>query len=338
MNSMSNLRYILQPYGGPATRVKCPACGKQRKFSRYLDTQTGDLLPDQVGRCDREDNCGYHYTPKQLFEDTRPIGGVAITHHAAKASAAVRISSKAVQYLPLELLSQTMTGYERNNFTIFLESIFGKSLTRDLVARYFIGTSKHWAGSCIFWQIDAQGHVRQAKVMLYNPETGRRNKETGAFFAGKKILSDSDANLQQCFFGEHLIAENPEAKIGLAESEKTAIVASVYFPKLIWLATGGKNGCRWTDPGTCRVFRGREVVLFPDLGAYQDWAVKADQVKKAVNCKIMVSDLLEMIATEEQRIAGLDLADYLVVKDEKQGWALSEHGYPVMWDTKTVTA
>jgi len=46
----------------------CPSCSKQR-FVRYYNYDTKEYLPDHVGRCDREQNCGYHYTPKQYFSD-----------------------------------------------------------------------------------------------------------------------------------------------------------------------------------------------------------------------------------------------------------------------------
>jgi len=51
--------------------------------------------------------------------------------------------------------------------------------------------------------------VRQAKVIQYDPETGRRNKATGVYFAGKKILNDTSAHLEHCFFGEYWLNQAP---------------------------------------------------------------------------------------------------------------------------------
>lgn len=43
-------------------KYTCPDCGKVR-FVRYIDTITGEYLPADFGRCDRQDNCGYHKKP-----------------------------------------------------------------------------------------------------------------------------------------------------------------------------------------------------------------------------------------------------------------------------------
>lgn len=48
-----------------AIKTDCPQCGPRHRktLSRYVDTKTGDPLPDIYGRCDRESNCGYHLSP-----------------------------------------------------------------------------------------------------------------------------------------------------------------------------------------------------------------------------------------------------------------------------------
>ncbi len=67
---MSEHKYILEPYKGMNTRYRCPDCQQRDKtFSLYIDTETGEHIHSRVGRCNRESNCGYHYTPKQYFQD-----------------------------------------------------------------------------------------------------------------------------------------------------------------------------------------------------------------------------------------------------------------------------
>ena len=62
-------RFTLEKYRTPASRHTCPECGKRREFTRYVDTLGEVEFPANVGKCNREMNCGYHYTPRQYFKD-----------------------------------------------------------------------------------------------------------------------------------------------------------------------------------------------------------------------------------------------------------------------------
>ncbi len=46
----------------------CPSCEK-KTFVRYIDIETKQFIRTDVGRCDREINCGFHYSPKAFFKD-----------------------------------------------------------------------------------------------------------------------------------------------------------------------------------------------------------------------------------------------------------------------------
>jgi len=118
-----------------------------------------------------------------------------------------------------------------------------------------------------------------------------------------------DFKLRQCFFGEHLLNQFPDRSVAIVESEKTAILASVYFPQFVWLATGGKNGCRWSDRTVNNVLKKRNVVLFPDLGVYDDWKRQSELFDVR---SVRISDLLKKHASDSERKKGLDIADYLL--------------------------
>ena len=66
---MNNHRYQLQKYKGKKTKFQCPVCHDKHSFVKYIDTQTGQYLSDNVGRCDHEGKCGYHYKPNQFFTE-----------------------------------------------------------------------------------------------------------------------------------------------------------------------------------------------------------------------------------------------------------------------------
>ncbi len=59
----------LQPYKGKSTRHTCPACKDTYSFTLYLDGNTCQPIHTTVGKCNHENKCGYHYTPRQYFDD-----------------------------------------------------------------------------------------------------------------------------------------------------------------------------------------------------------------------------------------------------------------------------
>ena len=66
---MTQYRYQLERYRGRSTRHVCPQCGRKNVFTRYIDTYNNIYINDIVGKCNRLDKCGYHYTPHQYFTD-----------------------------------------------------------------------------------------------------------------------------------------------------------------------------------------------------------------------------------------------------------------------------
>jgi len=318
-------RYILEPYKGMNTRYRCPDCQQRDKtFSLYIDTETGEHIHPSVGRCNRESKCGHHYTPKQYFQDNN----ISFDTPQPKAYKPRPIAPpKAVSFIPVEVFRASLKGHEANHFVKFLVTLFGVEVASETVSRYFIATSKHWDGATVFWQIDTQGKVRTGKIMLYSPATGKRVKslELPVYWVHKAI-KQPEFELRQCLFGEHLLI-NKTKPCAVFESEKTAVIASVYLPQFICLAVGSLTNL---SAEKCSILKGRNVTLFPDLSkpkiagkptAFEIWSSKAKELSHLAN--FTVSDLLERKATEAEREQGFDLADYLIQFDYK-AFALPE--------------
>ncbi len=314
---MNEHKYILEPYKGMNTRYCCPSCQQRDKtFSRYIDTETGEHIHPSVGRCNRESNCGHHYTPKQYFQDNN----ISFDTPQPKAykPRPVTPQPKPVSFIPVEVFKASLKGHETNHFVKFLIDLFGVEVASELVSRYFIATSKHWNGATVFWQIDTQGKVRTGKIMLYSHTTGKRVKEPFNHINWvHKALKQPEFELRQCLFGEHLLIDKTKP-VAIVESEKTAVIASVYLPQFIWLAVGSLTNL---NAEKCSILKGRTVTLFPDLNGFDKWSSKAKELSHLAI--FTVSDLLERKATEAERKQGFDLADYLI-KFNYKDFALPE--------------
>ncbi|MDJ1483500.1 DUF6371 domain-containing protein [Cytophagaceae bacterium YF14B1] len=312
--------FILEPYKTLANRYTCPACEQSKTFTRYINHSTGEYLADHVGRCNRESNCGYHYTPKQYFQENPQVKSIELaTPNTQKFPEPVKQPS----FIDIDIVKQSFheKSYYHNQFVLFLADKFGITLAEEAVRKYCIGSSKYWSGATVFWQLDTDWMPRAGKIMLYDRATGKRVKQPfNHIHWVHRILKLDDFNLKQCFFGEHLLdIEPPDKPIAIVESEKTAVIAFIYKPDLIWLASGGISNI---SSDRFKHLQGRKIILFPDLNGYDKWMEKAKEIPGVV-----VSDLLETVATDEERQNGLDLADYLLRFNYLEFWT-----YPKEWD------
>jgi hypothetical protein len=209
---MNEHRYILEPYKGMSTRYQCPVCKNGKNtFTRYINTFTREYLDNRVGRCNRETKCGFHYTPKQFFQENPEIiqNLTNSYNHKMKTKRFKKPQSKVFSTIPTILLRDSLKAYDSNNFVNFLNNRFGPENSSKLISKYFIGSSKHWTGANVFWQIDISGNIRTGKIMLYNQVTGKRVKDPYSHINWvHKILKLPDFELNQCLFGEHLLKDN----------------------------------------------------------------------------------------------------------------------------------
>ena len=119
-----------------------------------------------------------------------------------------------------------------------------------------------------------QAELWSDKAQKYMPDTRPMDK---IWFAGKTLLKNYEANLQQTFFGCHLIKAS--SRVGIVESEKSALICSILMPEITWIATGGCNGCKWTGSAVFQPLIGKRVVLYPDSGMFAKWEEKAAILK-----------------------------------------------------------
>ena len=311
---MNKYRFHLEKYH-TGSKTTCPKCERKACFTRYVDEQGEITFPSHVGKCDHENSCGYHFTPKDYFKDN-PQVSISGSPAKPKVQGIVQDKDEIPSFIEADIMQQSLKLYDSNPLYTFLARTIGKENTDKLFALYKVGTSRKWNGATVFWQIDTFGKVRSGKIMLYDANTGRRVKEPHAHVCWvHSELKKQGFKLQQCFFGEHLLPLYPDKRIFIVESEKTAIIAAHFIPDGLWIATGGKNGC--FNAQAVKVLSGRDVILMPDLGATSEWQEKV-QMLRPICRSVSVSSVLEDLATEEQRKQGLDIADFLLMKDTPQ--------------------
>jgi hypothetical protein len=308
----------LQKYKGKSTRHPCPECGIKESFTLYVDGNTHQPINKNVGKCNRESKCGYHYTPKQFFIDNPDYNKSNEQSSNTKKleippspSPLERAGERSIGSIPFSYVERSAS--YQSNFVHFLCEFLTTEQISSIGDKYAIGATK--AAEVIYWQIDINGKVRTGKIMQYDRLTGKRIKhESGAIDWVHNKLKKSgtlpkDYNLQQCFFGEHLLGLHQEAVVCIVESEKSALISAALFPDVIWLAAGNINGLAIDK---CQVLKERTVILYPDLNAFEKWSLKAKEIQKQCNCTISVSNLLEETATPYAIAQGLDVADFLI--------------------------
>ena len=336
-------RFHLEKYKrGGSNRYVCPACGRKKCFTRYIDEEGEVDFPDDVGKCEHINSCGYHYTPKQYFADhplARPSNrtDTGFQPYNRSYNSAVKASarSKDSPYKPAtpsadnvkfgttddtgfdtideSWLNRSMEPgyYESNLLFVYLATKIGRQETLDLFSRYRVGTSSYNGGSCVFWLTDSKGKIRDGKIMTYD-NTGHRLKQEGVKAVTWMHCYPLLPNFRfsMCFFGEHLLTQERDKPVGIVESEKTALVAAHYMPDRLWLATGGSNNCM--NPQTVSVLEGRRVTLYPDLGKGNvEWKKKLPLFLDVCS-ELYWNDFLQNNAAAEQINQGLDMADFLL--------------------------
>ena len=309
-----NYRFTLEPYKGVSTWHICPNCHRKSCFAKYIDTEKQICFPDYVGRCNHEQTCGYNYTPKMYFDENLMAKERLSEEFVPVSKPRISLPPEP-SFIEPEIMRQSLKLYYTNKLFQFLSFHFGQETTEELMLRYHVGTSKHWPGATVFWQVDISGRVRTGKVMLYNPESGRRIKEPHNDITWvHSLLKKENFNLRQCLFGEHLLSYDQQRPVALVESEKSALISSFYLPQYLRIASGGKNGAFNRD--AMSVLRNRRVLFFPDLGATDYWNSKMEMIR-SLEIEASLFDFMERNATKEERDAGYDIADFLLREETK---------------------
>ena len=333
-----NYRYTLDGRTGHK-KYTCPNC-KRLTLNRYYDPETGDYFPfETVGKCDHRDHCCYHYTPRQYYKehesrpDLYPVK--RLQPFKWKRTPPDRQSPDSFHYFKQDFVNRSLNRYESNNLYLYLSRLFGSRLASYLMNRYRIGTANYLPGIPVFWYIDYNQRATNGKMIHYpDPKTGKRykgdNLNKPAVNWVHSVMKLKDFKKKRCFFGEHLLSQEPEKPVIIVESEKTALITSIFFPDYISLATGTEQ---ISDQLYWELLRDRKTLMIPDFSiddkAFEHWRDKAKEFNEQFKIAIEVSDLNSKV-TDQDKQEGKDIADLLTKDtDPEQGYILFEKKHPI---------
>lgn len=231
----------------------------------------------------------------------------------------VPISRPAIVYTPTynfiePTIIKRLQG-QRNTFVDFLHTIFDSPKVAAAVERYCIGGDS--SGRTVFPNIDQEGRCVGGAVIPYL-ENGHRNKTKGCsniHAEMKKKDNTFPSQADQVLFGSHLLRLNPSASVGVVEAQKSAVILSMIYPDIVWLATCGKQN--FNERLLFPIYD-RNVVAYPDLDGVQEWTQRA---KKLPFKNVRISDWWRLAKSEKDDIVDVVLR---AIEEEKRPYSVPD--------------
>lgn len=343
-----NTEYRYKLASNKVPKLNCPYCDAKKHWQRYIDIETGEVLPDQFGKCDNDNKCGEWKDPykdgyaKAIWEQEQ--GNKTDWKPQRPKPKKKPLNEPKRAFIPVEVFNRTRAGYEQNTFIQNLLTRvafpFEVQDIEKVISLYNLGTVQNGyrKGANTFPFIDVQGNVRTVQVKQFDEQNhtsatdflhsiiekhhNRKNKPLPEWL---EAYNKNEIKVS-CLFGEHLLSKYRYNPVALVEAPKTAIYGTLYFgfpeqpTDLLWLAVYNLSSLNLNK---CKALKGRNVFLFPDLSkdgkAFELWSNKAAEIQKRLKGTYFhVSDLLEKLAPQQDKEQGKDIADYLI----KQDWRL----------------
>ncbi|MDX9694324.1 MAG: DUF6371 domain-containing protein [Bacteroidales bacterium] len=261
---------------------QCP-CGKSNKDGKFVPFLIDGTPSPRYGFCH---SCGIGFYPNE--------------NNLSRGFQPVKESKKTdFKIVPYAEVKKTLGNYDNNSFVVWLKSKLPDSY-ESAIKRYRVGTS--FNNRTIFWYLSIKEEVITGKSISYNASIGKRIKETPIY-----TLYTREKGYSNCLFGEHLLKDEYHKKVVLVESEKTAIVGSLVYPKLTWMATSGASGLTFEK---AQVLKYREIIYIPDCDeAGRNSIPRVSSILKSMHAKIKILDYFLNKYNDGEDIADLLLTD-----------------------------
>ena len=197
-------------------------------------------------------------------------------------------------YFKDEYLNEKIT--MQDSFSRSMIELFGREKTSEIVRMYRLGAYELYYGypAVMFPNININGDILDIKIQSYdcNPYSSLffHKIDNICFWLKSYLLNKDDIDKDKifksskagssprgsgergyCLFGEHPIKAFPSKTVLLTESAKNACVCAAAYPRYLCIATGNKNMLKRE---VLEVLRGRNVLVFPDNDAFDEWNEK----------------------------------------------------------------
>lgn len=274
-----NYTFNLQKH--PAKKGTCPNCNTKNSFRYY------EGLSLEYGICDRVNNCGYHNNPGNLSETNKKD-----LYNMVNATVSKKPETQTKSVYPT---NEQLTCLSRHTspFHVFCKEAL--KIPDEHFKLWNIGTRDPFTE---FAYQNIQGRVVNIVSIEYLTKGNnvKRNKERFPF----SLKANKGEKYSLCLFGEHLLQEGKI--VCLVESEKTAFIASHFYPQFNWIATGGAN--KLTDEKIDVLFN-RRILYLNDA----DRAGKENSTIRKLKAYKLDFEVIDLFP---DRNDGYDLADAII--------------------------
>ena len=328
----------------------CPSCGRRGKFSPYIDTTTMRPVDDRTcGRCNRLSNCGYHLPPREMPRN-EDFGARHTDTSQRYSHANLANQREANEFYEKMRRACEQSQPWGSHLVTWLRTQFPRDAVAAALKRYRVGGTPDGATLWWQIDEQGRVHTGKAMQYNPLTGHRVKEQGFPVNWAHRMRLygEPSDLVVPQCLFGlgllntEHTVLttdytdfsdslhdgsstpheENPcnarnlwsnslwSEKIGVVESEKTALIMSLVCPDRVWLATGGKANFK---EQMLAPLIGLEVAVYPDADALHDWYTRAVEMNRTLGTRLHIPTwYYNLMDHDEARREGWDLADVLL--------------------------
>lgn len=212
------------------------------------------------------------------------------------------------EFFSLEWVQKAML--RPSAFSMWFEGLNIGGDARQVLADYCVGGTVrdvvvqgvNYGRAVVFWLIDEQQRVHDAKLMAYRNDGHRVQgwANTMRSICERSHVGPQLQNTEKVLFGQHLLPRYPDKTVCIVESEKTSLICACRYPQYLWLATGG---CGNLQTDKLLPLQHRRLVVYPDSGEYDKWK---EQMAKSGCRDYRVVDFMEQFE------ANTDIADILL--------------------------